>query len=38
MTSQELINRMGIDYIEFDNLGRVVVIAGKTTPRRLKGQ
>lgn len=33
---KDIIYKMGIDYIEFDNIGRVVVIAGKTTPKKLK--
>ena len=33
---KDVIYQMGIDYIEFDNLSRIVVIRGKTTPSKLK--
>lgn len=35
--TKDIIFMLGIDYIEFDNYGRVVVVKGDTTPRKIKG-
>ena len=32
---KDIIYKMGIDYIEFDRMGRIVIVAGKTSPRKL---
>jgi len=33
---KDIIYKMGIDYIEFDKMGRVIIISGKTTPKKMK--
>jgi hypothetical protein len=33
---KDFFTSMGIDYIEFDNMGNIVRIAGKTTPKQLR--
>lgn len=33
---KDIFYKLGIDYIEFDKMGRVVAIAGKTNPKKLK--
>jgi hypothetical protein len=34
---KDILYKLGVDYVEFDELSRVIVIRGKTTPKRLRG-
>lgn len=36
MTTKDLMCRMGIDYIEINDEGHIIVISGETTPKQLK--